>query len=171
MVSKMTDKTDIDALRSEAANIIGLLTAAGHETFSLDKTADFFDDVFRLLEAECQQRAAAEITSESYKNILGVAIKELAALRGEQEPVAYLTRHMGCRSPDDCEEYLEVSDKDGVSGNGEAAIPVYTHPAKPVVVRPNLHPSHSYASVAVSSRDEQWCAAISDAGIVVKDGE
>jgi len=58
---------------------------------------------------------------------------KIAEMKGNQLPIAYLTRHMGCRSPDDCEEYLEVSDKDGVSGNGEPAIPVFTAPQKPVV--------------------------------------
>lgn len=97
----MTDKTDIAALRSAAANIIGLLTAAGHETFSLDKAADFFDDVFRLLEAERQRGdkeealnkhldlavRAAEGVANSLRRQAEKAEEELAALRGEQEPV------------------------------------------------------------------------------------
>lgn len=69
----MTDTTDISALRSEAANIIGLLNAAGHETFSLDKTADFFDDVFRLLEAE-RQRA------DDWKQVVDLRDSEIANL-------------------------------------------------------------------------------------------
>lgn len=78
---------------------------------------------------------------EAYANTRGIAtaLDELIAIRelkGEQVPVAYLTRHMGCRAPDDCEEYLEVSDKNGVSGNGEPAIPVFTAPQKPVVLPP-----------------------------------
>lgn len=54
------EKSDIQALRNEAANIIGLLTAEGHQTFTLDTVADFFDDVFRKFEAEHQQKTAAE---------------------------------------------------------------------------------------------------------------
>lgn len=66
----MTDTTDIKALRSEAANIIGLLTSEGRQSFTLDKTADFFDDVFRLLEAERQraddlQSTAGRLAQES----------------------------------------------------------------------------------------------------------
>lgn len=46
----------IEVLRSEAANIIGLLTVDGHQTFILDKTADFFDEVFRAIEAAEKER-------------------------------------------------------------------------------------------------------------------
>ncbi|HHG9960349.1 TPA: hypothetical protein ACPZLH_001525 [Yersinia enterocolitica] len=46
----------IEVLRSEAANIIGLLTVDGHQTFTLDKTADFFDEVFRAIEAAEKER-------------------------------------------------------------------------------------------------------------------
>ncbi|MGV0085975.1 hypothetical protein EEAAV_19220 [Rahnella aceris] len=49
----MTDTTDIAALRSKAANVIGLLTAESLTgSFALDSLADVFDDMFRLLEAE-----------------------------------------------------------------------------------------------------------------------
>lgn len=41
----------LEALREEAAQIIGLLTATGNTGLVLDKTADFFDDMFRQLEA------------------------------------------------------------------------------------------------------------------------
>lgn len=55
------EDSDIPTLRSEAASIIGLLTAEGHQTFSLDKVADFFDDVFRKFElAEAALSAANE---------------------------------------------------------------------------------------------------------------
>lgn len=50
-LKKTQEEFDIHALRSEAAIIIGLLTAEGHQTFTLDKVADFFDDVFRKFEA------------------------------------------------------------------------------------------------------------------------
>ncbi|ELZ3994665.1 hypothetical protein UMV29_004435 [Yersinia enterocolitica] len=59
------EESDIPTLRSEAANIIGLLTAEGHQTFSLDKVADFFDDVFRKFElAEAALSAANEKLSK-----------------------------------------------------------------------------------------------------------
>lgn len=164
----MTEKTDIDALRSEAANIIGLLTAAGHEALSLDKTADFFDDVFRLLEAECQQRAAAEITSESYKNILGVAIKELAALRGEQEPVAWtdaeelrdVEKH-GCG-------YLFKIDPANPYTDPRRQIMVYRRQPKPVVVLPekSINDCNRY-----NIDYQDTVKALEAAGIVVRDGE
>jgi len=80
----MTDTTDIKALRSEAANIIGLLTTEGHQSFTLDKAADFFDDVFRLLEAERQRaddlqriNGIQETTIEVFRH------KELAALKAK----------------------------------------------------------------------------------------
>jgi len=57
----MTDTTDISALRSKAANVIGLLTAEFHPgVFALDSLADVFDDMFRLLEAERQRADAAQ---------------------------------------------------------------------------------------------------------------
>lgn len=59
------EDSDIPTLRSEAASIIGLLTAEGHQTFSLDKVADFFDDVFRKFElAEAALSAANEKLSK-----------------------------------------------------------------------------------------------------------
>ncbi|EKN3337291.1 hypothetical protein QK138_001020 [Yersinia enterocolitica] len=59
------EESDIPTLRSEAASIIGLLTAEGHQTFSLDKVADFFDDVFRKFElAEAALSAANERLSK-----------------------------------------------------------------------------------------------------------
>ncbi|HHH2177404.1 TPA: hypothetical protein ACPZUU_000028 [Yersinia enterocolitica] len=59
------EESDIPTLRSEAASIIGLLTAEGHQTFSLDKVADFFDDVFRKFElAEAELSAANEKLSK-----------------------------------------------------------------------------------------------------------
>lgn len=41
----------LEALHEEAAQIIGLLTATGSSGLVLDKAADFFDDMFRQLEA------------------------------------------------------------------------------------------------------------------------
>ncbi|MFQ6279784.1 hypothetical protein [Yersinia enterocolitica] len=58
-LKKTQEESDIPALRSEAANIIGLLTAEGHQTFTLDKVADFFDDIFRKFEAAEAELSAA----------------------------------------------------------------------------------------------------------------
>ncbi|WHZ42184.1 hypothetical protein QNM34_07875 [Rahnella bonaserana] len=131
----MTDTTDIKALRSEAANIIGLLTAEGHQSFSLDKAADFFDDVFRLLEAERQRSAGSE--EELHKALhrekaaerkLLAAHEEIAALKGDQVPVGFI-------------HHLDVAE---LKAGGDAEIkphktadwqiPMFTAPQKPVVL-------------------------------------
>lgn len=109
----MTDTTDVAALRSKAANVIGLLTAESLTGgFALDSLADVFDDMFRLLEAERhkgdlwfgkvadleaalkaerQQRKAAEKEREGLQKALviyGDEILELRAkLKVEQVPV------------------------------------------------------------------------------------
>lgn len=49
-------KAEIVAVREEAAQIIGLLTASGCAGLVLDKTADFFDDMFMKLEAAQRER-------------------------------------------------------------------------------------------------------------------
>ncbi|MGP9420087.1 hypothetical protein ACT3RT_13985 [Ewingella sp. AOP9-I1-14] len=115
------------------------------------------------LEAERQRADEAESyarerdsENESIALTVGRLRTELAALLGTQEPVAYLTRHMGCRSPDDCEEYLEVSDKEGVSGNGETAIPVFTHPDKPVVVQEKVKPFKEVVPNDVVPVGNEW---------------
>jgi len=78
----MTDTTDIKALRAESANLMILLHK---EELGVEVTltaAKFFDDVFRLLEAERQRaergEAAAGIIQQMYNE-----------LKGEQVPVAY----------------------------------------------------------------------------------
>jgi hypothetical protein len=116
----MTDTTDIAALRSKAANVIGLLTAESLTgSFALDSLADVFDDMFRLLEAE-RQRADVAVTErntavkqasaarngfdeqyqlrEKAEASVGVlegviARKEFDALKGDQVPVGYIHDH------------------------------------------------------------------------------
>ena len=131
-----------------------------------------------LLEAERQRADAAEgeLRSEVMKNLLTTdcmrkAHRKIAEMEGEQEPIAYLTRHMGCRAPDDCEEYLEVSDKDGVSGNGEPAIPVFTAPQKPVVWLGDIAIHDDLHEVGALVSYDDVVAAIESAGGIVKDGE
>ena len=144
----------------------------------------------KQLEAERQRAADLVLHINTQANMLEKAESELAALKGEQVPIAYLTRHMGCRAPDDCEEYLEVSDKDDVSGNGEPAIPVFTGPQKPVVLDLNYFDEHfdrlldekdddieigqlgarNYEALHIAIH-QSIKAAIEAAGGIVKDGE
>lgn len=98
----MTDTTDITALRAESANLMILLHKEGLGGEVTLTAAKFFDDVFRLLEAEHQrndeseagfwgracaretQRAnTAEVAAKSYKNTAEVACKEIAALKSK----------------------------------------------------------------------------------------
>lgn len=89
-----------------------------------------------------------------------IAIREL---KGEQVPVALVDER--CGSGGFC------LTQHGKRLNLQHGTELFTAPQKQVVLRPSLHPSHSYASVAVSGRDEQWYAAIEAAGGIVKDGE
>src|SRR5471030_11559 len=114
----MTDKTDIAALRIKSANVIGLLTAESLTgSFALDSLADVFDDMFRLLEAERHkgdlwfgkvadleaalkaERQQADKNGKMLERVAGQRDKafadiekaeaELAALKGDQVPVAW----------------------------------------------------------------------------------
>lgn len=102
----MTDTTDIAALRSKAANVIGLLTAESLTgSFALDSLADVFDDMFRLLEAEHQRADKAEL--ELIKPLpIGELIQRLEGqtyekwfsqsdLKGEQVPVGEIVAWAG----------------------------------------------------------------------------
>lgn len=163
----MTDTTDIKTLREK------------FETLS--QIGDFYyfaKDLLDQLEAECQRADVAEgkLRSEVTKSLLTTdcmrkAYRKIAEMEGEQEPIAYLTRHIGCRAPDDCEEYLEVSDKDGVSVNGEYAIPVFTSPPKPVLLPPLPAAIGDFTESAMKAVRRMDIAAIEAAGGIVKDGE
>ncbi|MGA8121091.1 hypothetical protein [Rouxiella badensis] len=98
---------------------------------------------------------------------------ELAAIRGDAEPVAWtddqelrdLAKH-GCA-------YLFKADPVSPHADPRRVIKLFTHAQPvPVVVLPKpFHPS--YADIAVKTRDEQWYQALEAAGITVKsaDGE
>lgn len=58
--------------------------------------------------------------SERTKRIMEIARETLV-----EEPVAYVTVQGGCRAPDDCEFFFELSEKDDISCNGEPAFPIY----------------------------------------------
>lgn len=100
----MTDTTDIAALRSKAANVIGLLTAESRtESFALDSLADVFDDMFQSLEAERQRadKAQADMqfecdahieTAESWREWKLRAITAEEALIKEREHSANFER-------------------------------------------------------------------------------
>lgn len=199
----MTEKSDIKDLHSETILHLEKIEFIGLTTGVSPAMASHLLSCLKSLEAE-RQRAdteqelnkhldlanrASEGVNANLRRQVEKAEAEIAALRGEQEPVAYLTRYMGCRSPDDCEEYLEVSDKDGVSGDGETAIPVFAQPPKPVVVDlPDtiepcdvidiLDPTANPEDYACCVGADMYNAAIKacrksleSAGIVVKDGE
>lgn len=150
---------------------ISLLEAERQRADALQGQLDYRNEV---LTRAIRQREAAEADTEHYRKAWKDKADELAELKGDQVPVAYLTRHMGCRSPDDCEEYLEVSDKDGVSGNGEPAIPVFTAPQKPIVLLPPAYEK----SADFTEYHQGWnacrnymLAEAKEVGGSVKDGE
>lgn len=180
----MTDKTDIGALRRRSNN---LRTA--------DQTDAFIDLLLDKLEAEHQQREAAEkerddllnqefqqrlANAEHQLEMKDLAIRnvkasrmaqfrkrkaaeaELAELRGEQEPVAWLN-----------DAYLSRGVVDGEAGKDDAGpgyVPVYRErQPKPVVVLPKSHYVAGCADKFMSEREVQ--GAMLAAGIVVKDGE
>ncbi len=101
----MTDTKDIKALRSEAANIIGLLTTEGHQSFTLDKAADFFDDVFLLLEAEPQLAEAAESYRNYYPSKCIELEAEIAAIKSKlANPVVLHNERYDYQDPDEYEQ-------------------------------------------------------------------
>jgi len=170
----MTEKTDIAALRSEAANIIGLLTASGHETFSLDKTADFFDDVFRLLEAERWNVGVLE--GVIARKEFDAQQRENASLRGEQEPVAWIKCGEVTTEPTTADVWIREMNE----GYGYDVEVLCKRQPKPVVVLSDCdigavsHMAHWYTE----EQCEAWVAGVEHAkkqmlaaGIVVKGGE
>lgn len=192
----MTDTTDIKALRSEAANIIGLLTAEGHQSFSLDKAADFFDDVFRLLESERQradhnkvmQFAAEDVSASALRGWSSEGIKfhaaneeikrltaELAALKGEQVPFRYMAEWSSQYGGMEY-DYSEVrSEMDEVAAEHDGSvIELFTAPQKPVVLLPKFTDRHTCINAgcdAASAYKEDVIAMNKAAGGIVKDGE
>lgn len=118
---------------------------------------------------------ASEGVNASLRRQVEKAEAELAALKGEQIPVAWITWHQGFRAPDDCEEYLNAytyATKEK-SCDGSDAIPLFAHPAKPVVVLPKIRDSKYWNGVEIRCDKYQLDvqAVLETAGIVVKDGE
>lgn len=176
----MAVKTDMAALRSEAANIIGLLTAAGHETFSLDKTADFFDDVLRLLEAERQK--VKELSASEW-NLAG----ELVALQGNRKPVAYAVRNhfwKGGRANFQG-KYHDLHFAENLKSAWDVEIPLFTTQPAPSVVLTQLMVDTIIPAIDADGLDEELhhCEytlyrdrerirrQLQEAGCIAKDGE
>lgn len=140
----MTETTDIKALRNEAYGISRLFEAE-----------QFIEKVIVMLEAERQQREAAEA--------------ELAALRGAQEPVAWTD----AEELRDVEKhgwgYLFKIDPANPYTDPRRQTMVYRRQPKPVVVLPKSHYVAGCADKFMSEREVQ--EAMQAAGIVVKDGE
>jgi hypothetical protein len=59
-----------------------------------------------------------------------MSLARIALAAKQAEPVAYLTWHQGCRSPDDCEDYLNAytHHTEEKSCDNTAAFPVYASP-------------------------------------------
>ncbi|WP_459176931.1 hypothetical protein [Ewingella americana] len=164
----MTDTTNTVALRSEAASIIGLLTSEEHQSFTLDKLADFFDDVFRLLEAE-RQRADDAMTSITDYLSDNIKVKaELAALKGEQVPVAAVELNDNLTV---AEIRGDIPRRKAVRELYEGALVVgqelFTAQQKPVVLPEKS--INDYNRYWIDYQDT--VAAIEAAGGIVKDGE
>lgn len=86
---------------------------------------------------------------------------EIASLKGEQVPVAYL--YMGDEM--ECKHVELAEDTD--EGQAKNCFPLFTAPQK-LVVRPRLEPCLKQVQF---ERDCEWKAAIEAAGGIVKDGE
>ena len=152
----MTEKTDIAALRRRSNN---LRTA--------DQTDAFIDLLLDKLEAERQQRVEAEA--------------ELAAPRGEQEPVAYMYRdnlHSDARFS--LTPKISNWSREDISEYEIAEIPLFTRQPKPVVVLPPRKSAKDYVDDEFTNADLaaiynaarlELKVRIQNAGIVVKDGE
>ena len=136
----MTDTTDIKALRAESANLMILLHK---EEIGVEVTltsAKFFDDVFRLLEAERQR--ADNKAKENYRNKCDVdncmetianLEAELAAMKGDQVPVAY-TDKLSLETLQG--NGMACMWKQGQGAEWREQIALFTAPQKPVVLLP-----------------------------------
>lgn len=166
-LKKTQEESDIHALRSEAASIIGLLTTEGHQTFTLDKVADFFDDVFRELEAAQRRIDELEIHLKEERAANGVLRTALSAanekLKGEQVPYGYYSA--------ETETILEQQGHANITKEpgGNWQFPLFTAPQKPVV----FHPANDIANIGDNrhlwhQRDLMWQSAIKAAGFTVE---
>lgn len=142
----MTDTTDITALRAESADLMILLHKEGLGGKVTLTAAKFFDDVFRLLEAERQRADELKSFYDQEQKLSGRFLRErdcarqvvdelqaeIAALKGDQVPVGVwciqeVTDDDGSLSRT---EFLSVTD--GVKIPKDA--PLFTAPQKPVVL-------------------------------------
>ncbi len=191
----MTEKTDISPLISSAISLTEKVMAA-RGVADLDRAAvaasgfvakGLLTDLVKLLEAERQQREAAEkeLRIRSHQLVKADASvedleAELAAIRGKQEPVAFLI-HEKARPSRLSFRNLKgfVSDADIVEHELWQE-PLFTRQPKPVVVLSDCdigavsHMAHWYTE----EQCEAWVAGVEHAkkqmlaaGIVVKDGE
>ena len=166
----MTEKTDIEALRDKLElalkDLTERLTDCHRLNFCMDELSAFTafsSTVIDQLEEERQKREVAE--------------EELAALRGEQEPLAWtdveelrdVEKH-GCG-------YLFKIDPATPYTDPRRQIMVYRRQPKPVVVlpayrcSPDMHTKQYFETIGFNLGLDASKAAIEAADIVVKDGE
>jgi hypothetical protein len=167
----MTDTTYIKALRAESANLMILLHKEELGVEVTLTTAKFFDDVFRLLEAERQRADKANRTcSDLLRTATDEAMRankaeaELAALKGDQVPVGIFA------GTDECSEVRHISWLSGAS-KLQAGDKLFTAPQKPVVCFGDIaiHENLPIVGSLVSYKDV--VELIEAAGGIVKDGE
>lgn len=192
----MTDTTDITALRAESANLMILLHK---EDLGVEVTltaAKFFDDVFRLLEAESQRAERAKSALDSMtrqrdeverlrvvlcddkENLIDKCIerdKEIAALKGDQVPVGVYNYVAFCIVGSATMFSIKEAIKAGfVSESGELArnhAYLFTAPQKPVVWLGDIAIHDDLHEVGALVSYDDVVAAIEAAGGIVKDGE
>ncbi|MFS7306560.1 hypothetical protein [Rahnella inusitata] len=191
----MTDTTDIKALREIAKKINHRLDVVmgALSPFNPDESAHWdceklICDLISQLEAERQRAAGSE--EELHKALhrekaaerkLLAAQEEIAALKGEQVPVAWkVTTPSGS-----IVFHTEEQDMDGHSYYGNTVTPLFTAPQKPVVLPAMQQLKEAVAFYLQVQKDnppveqgmhkdaDEWLkrAAIEAAGGIVKDGE
>ena len=160
----MTDTTDIEALRRRSNN---LRTA--------DQTDAFIDLLLGKLEAERQRADAADSRLHEVSVHCANVEAELAALKGDQVPVALIDDRQGSGG-----FYLTIY---GKKLNLKHGTELFTHPHLPVVLPQPFavrtgHPFNECERTAMIPDDKgNWLSkfavehAIKMAGGIVKDGE
>jgi len=113
----MTDTPDIKALREQWETL--------NERLDLDI---FITTVLTALEAERQRADAAEMAAKSYKNIAEVGCREIAALKGDQVPVAFTGSGSLAAIKGGHEGHIW-----GIPADAHP-VPLYDRPQKPVVL-------------------------------------
>lgn len=178
----MTDTTDIAALREKYKLALKDLTERLMERNRLNYCMDeitafsaFSSTVIDLLEAERQRAAGSE--EELHKALhrekaaerkLLAAQGEIAALKGDQVPVAYV-----------CTSFLDAKESFTISKMLSVGTPLYDRQKKPVVLpetyEPRMGGNYEIELVGVPNGEVYLVsdvkAAIEAAGGLVKDGE